>query len=1499
MMEAKDKDGNRILDLAYDKAKDSNGSAMREQEAYMKSLAGTINKLKENLAGMWTQIIKGSSMTNVINSINLIVTGLRSMVSAVGALPTVISLASGALFAFNKEMRTSIKNAPLLKPIMTAFDSFVENKVGENSKRAINKRNLDNQYIAKLRLLNGDAKGLGVTFKNLFRMIETDSVKATGSFVAGLIKIKAGAIASTVAINALKIAVSLFEGVLTMGLSLGVSFLFTKISDGISHLINKTKEAHELTEQTAQDVGKLSENINKSNTSYNKIKQYQQELANTSSMEKRIDLQKKLNEEQEKMAQLLPQSASGYDKEGKLISQNNSLIEQQISLQKQQIKNEVSEMAKKNDYVRDLKEYKQYMEEAKKAQDIIKNSDWKQPQAELQNGGTLDQWRDRATKATQSANKFSESLNNLSKIINTLRADGKTDQQLMDMGISKGALDAVKEYNDLLVKQQQESEKASDGTKDLKDSTESYAQVLDQVKQDIKDLTSEFEKFSSRADIAQEAIEEIQKYGGVTKDTLDKIFQTKDPKLISALADSSTAVQNLTQCVQDDTQAQYDREQQIIQASVVQRQMEEQGANATVQATNAKGQAYQADNANNNALLQSKAQNDGRYANGVVNSTNNMVNAQGQAYQQDNKNFNDLLNKKIESAHGFAKIIYSIMSAVNDATSSATQGKMVKEKIPDGGLPLKTLNLKPIRIIDPKQVKMIDHTRSEMENFDKAREKANKKAEREAKKRHKENKVDIKDINVKIDGYKTLDRTLSNVNAELDRYDKLTNQGSLNSRNDKLREEVGLLNKKKQAILDLISSYEHERNTLAGMLRSNGFNLDDNNIYNYFNKLRQMEDKVNDMANSNKAKQGAIDHFNTVKEQADRYMELIDKIKSSQNSLLDIDEKVKKTEDTLGEDPLEDLKLDRYKVLDDHLQDINNELERYKALQDNGSYDEQNKYLEKQIDLYNRKKQAIEDIIKASQEEAIEIQNKLNTYGLNAYNGNIDNYESRMAELKRQIYNDSDPEQAEKQWKKLQDLADQYWDLTSSKIPDLNNQILDIDKSIREANDTKLKDPLQDVKIDKYKELENALTSINNELDYTKALESQANGTDKLIYMNKEIDLYNKQKEAIENLVKAKETELEKTQDSLVKQGFNFDENGNITNYVERLEELKDQMYNATDKDKAKDDFDKLNNALEKYFDLSNSSLPDLKKQWLDVNANIKELRNNYVSMMGDTEREVTNIIKDQLDKRKKAMEDETNAIKENIQKQKEAYDEAYNDKDYKSQLSQKQDDLNKIQAQIDEASRNNSLEGQAMLQDLLNQKKQIQDELNKMIESHEHEQGDKAFDDESNDLDKKLKDQEEALDKKYSAEKIAEMVKSLIQTGSVELEGQVIKLNDAIKEYYKEQGDVYADSSKKMQDFIDKLELTKKLYADLITMNRELGVSDSNMLDNYRSPNPTVLTTQSANLIAKSITPSISVTSPLHIENMNGGNPEELKAILEENNNKVIREIKNSLYSH
>ena len=53
-------------------------------------------------------------------------------------------------------------------------------------------------------------------------------------------------------------------------------------------------------------------------------------------------------------------------------------------------------------------------------------------------------------------------------------------------------------------------------------------------------------------------------------------------------------------------------------------------------------------------------------------------------------------------------------------------------------------------------------------------------------------------------------------------------------------------------------------------------------------------------------------------------------------------------------------------------------------------------------------------------------------------------------------------------------------------------------------------------------------------------------------------------------------------------------------------------------------------------------------------------------------------------------------------------------------------------------------------------------------------------------------------------------MVKSLIQTGSVELEGQVIKLNDAIKEYYKEQGDVYADSSKKMQDFIDKLELTK-----------------------------------------------------------------------------------------
>lgn len=433
--------------------------------------------------------------------------------------------------------------------------------------------------------------------------------------------------------------------------------------------------------------------------------------------------------------------------------------------------------------------------------------------------------------------------------------------------------------------------------------------------------------------------------------------------------------------------------------------------------------------------------------------------------------------------------------------------------------------------------------------------------------------------------------------------------------------------------------------------------------------------------------------------------------------------------------------------------------------------------------------------------------------------------------------------------------------------------------------------------VDAYKNLQDSIDDVNNAIDENNSLKEQATGVEKLDYMNKEIDLYKEKKVALDDIINAKKQEAQQLENELRAKGLNA-VNGDISNYTEKLNQIK-QSVNAMDnsnkaKEQAIKDYKELTEKANKYIELTSSTLPQLRKEWIEVGKAIKDTNKEYLDIISDVEKEITDVIKNEIDKRKKKYEEETDKLKEELDKQKDAYDNNLDEEDYQQNLKEKQDSLININNKITSMSRDTSSDGQARLKDLLEQKKELEKDLNSFIKDRQKDQADKIFDETMDNLDKKKEDKLKEFEDKYSEGKIVELAKELIKNGQVEIEGAMITLKDAIKEYYQDQGDLFSNSALKMQEFIGQLEATKKLYGDLSNIYKTLGVQQDNILsakglDSIPNIQQTLKMIGGGNK-------NITINSPLNVGNVNESNTDELKKLLDSNNKKLINEITNAM---
>ncbi len=612
---------------------------------------------------------------------------------------------------------------------------------------------------------------------------------------------------------------------------------------------------------------------------------------------------------------------------------------------------------------------------------------------------------------------------------------------------------------------------------------------------------------------------------------------------------------------------------------------------------------------------------------------------------------------------------------------------------------------------------------------------------------------------------------------------------------------------------------------------------DRENIYSNFHALQQENNKMQNLFNSLdlsfKGVSGSLG-------QATVSGGSLSKPSSSSSS---------SSSDSKDVDDLE-LEIDRYYQLNDALDDVNNQLNKLRAQRERiTSADEYRKSLDAEKNLLNENLQALKNLHAEQNKELGETRNFLQNNGFTFDgNGNIKNYASKLKALQDAANRLSGEakENAIANVKHIASMIERYTELSNSAIPSTELSIIELEQAIKDLNkeyEEKLK--LIERLGNRYFDLEQAIRKVDNALSLNQAKQETATAQEKVDLIQEEIELLKQKQKLIEQNRNEVQQEANEIRESLSKQGVAFDDKGNITNYQAIIKKLTDEANKlvGTARDEAVETLEELIEKMEEYSDLTNETLPELETQWQEYVNQMKEAERNKLEMIADVEKQITNAIKSEWQKR-------TEITKNELQKQKDELNKQYEEEDYQDELKKEQRKLEELQQQIDNISRDNSLAGQLKLQDLMQQYQDQQEVINNMIKDWEREQANNRLDEEMEKLDQEM---EEAL----TPENLSQLVASALQTGLVTVGDEIIRLDDLMADFAVEaEGAITSLATTIRAEMVQSLQEAKLLIESLGSSYRTLI--------GYNESFAKGVTLSSSEIQGRSMSPSIEFNAPL-----------------------------------
>lgn len=415
---------------------------------------------------------------------------------------------------------------------------------------------------------------------------------------------------------------------------------------------------------------------------------------------------------------------------------------------------------------------------------------------------------------------------------------------------------------------------------------------------------------------------------------------------------------------------------------------------------------------------------------------------------------------------------------------------------------------------------------------------------------------------------------------------------------------------------------------------------------------------------------------------------------------------------------------------------------------------------------------------------------------------------------------------------KVKTLTDEYLNLQYEGLPKAEQEWQDMKNAIEDNRD-EIEQLLREDKLYKFKnsvtELTNEFKTLENTLDLVEAKMEYATGKEKIDLYSKQIKSLEEQRKNIQQTIDEYNQMVEVYKESLYAYGFEFDSKNNISNQEEIL-----NKYQNTE------ELEKVTELMEEYIKLQTDDLPDAIVQWEELGNQIKDIQTEKLEVVQGIEDEITKIYEDEIEKRKKKIEEEKDATVKALEEQKEAYQDYRNEVDYKDEYNEQLDKINKLKSKISILERDNSLSSRSKLQELYDELEEEEKALRDIQQSKLDEEIEKMYDKEiekaESDSEKKIED----LENLWTSQKISELVKeALLSNTFTDIDGNIRNLQDTLIDFAETSGEaigIMGDSIK--NDLVNNLQSALSIlqqYSDIYS-SLELKQYGTNYKDMYDS---------------------------------------------------------------
>lgn len=742
-----------------------------------------------------------------------------------------------------------------------------------------------------------------------------------------------------------------------------------------------------------------------------------------------------------------------------------------------------------------------------------------------------------------------------------------------------------------------------------------------------------------------------------------------------------------------------------------------------------------------------------------------------------------------------------------------------------------------------------------------------------------------------VDIFKKLENSLKKISNELDIISKKSENAFGQEKINYLQKQIELLKQQQQLQHSLAEDMRVQQDVLKKYLLGKGFTFDaEDNISNYSQKLlayekyvKSLENKANSNKNNDKIQaqyDGAKKDLDEIKNALNSYLDLtFSKIPNASKEWWDMEESIK---DCVSE--IEQLKISLKNIdasinigkYEGTLNKVQREINRLDEDIERAFGKRKEELIQKKIELIRQEQQELHKLANSYRDQARTYGEYLSGFGFKFdSSGMITNLENI-----KNLTNDA-------RYEVIKEALEEYINLTQSKIPNLSEEWWDLQDSIESSKDKIeearkelekfIKEAKIDALLDQFNDLAHRLDIIDKKLKHAK-------GKDKLDLMSEKLEIIKQQQIELQKHWEFFNNQKNTLQMELGQLGFKFDNDGDITNYVEQLEILANSS----------SDFEEVKEKLEEYFDLQNNRLPDIESDWLDLENAYKDALKEQLNTTKEIEDKITEMYKKQINDRIDAMNKETDEKVKNLKKQQEAYNKYREEANYKDEYEDKLSNINDIQRQLDIAMRDTSLQGQKKVKELQKLLADAQKDLDKLTQDKIDSDVNDAFEAETDRITESNKNTIEQLEKEWSDSKIAEMVSQAISSGIFEgIDGEISNLQDAMLEFAESTGELFGVMGTVIKsELITNLGIAMEAFRDLDNILKGLD------LDKFATLSNTVKLDLSAANVSPAKSSNVEFNAPLiNIEgNVNNDVMEDLKTYQDQLTKDIIKQISSSI---